>query len=241
MRRTPPPLSGGAIAAGHPETVRVGADVLAAGGNAVDACVAAGIASWIAEPTVAGPGGGGFMLVHDPRRRSAVAYDFFTAVPGLGATGRPIAPLEELRVEFGTTTQLFLVGPGLVCRTGSRRRGVRGASARGPAAMGRAGAACDPARPHGRHAQSRAGRPACDPRPAPAAPTGRGRGLRARGQDARRGRHRCETCASPTTLERYAEHGAAEFSTGETARVIAESQAAEGGPLTAPRPCAPTA
>ena len=41
-----------------------------------------------------------------------MAFDFFTAVPGLGATGRPIAPLEELRVEFGTTTQLFLVGPG---------------------------------------------------------------------------------------------------------------------------------
>ena len=35
------------------------------------------------------------------------------------------------------------------------------------------------------------------------------------------------------TLERYAEHGGAEFSTGRTARVIAESQAAEGGPLTA--------
>ena len=93
------PRSGGAIAAGHPETVRVGAEMLAAGGNAVDACVAAGIASWIAEPTVAGPGGGGFMLVHDSRRQGAVAYDFFTSVPGLDATGRPIAPLEELQVD----------------------------------------------------------------------------------------------------------------------------------------------
>ena len=106
------PRSGGAIAAGHPESVRAGAQILGEGGNAVDACVAAGIASWVAEPTVAGPGGGGFMLVHDPRRHGAVAYDFFTVVPGLDPTGRPIAPLEELHVEFGTTTQLFLVGPG---------------------------------------------------------------------------------------------------------------------------------
>jgi gamma-glutamyltranspeptidase/glutathione hydrolase len=90
----------------------VGAEVLAAGGNAVDACVAAGIASWIAEPTVAGPGGGGFMLVHDPRRASTVAYDFFTAVPGLDPSPGARAPLDQLTVEFGTTTQLFHVGPG---------------------------------------------------------------------------------------------------------------------------------
>ncbi|MEO9176689.1 MAG: gamma-glutamyltransferase, partial [Gaiellales bacterium] len=88
----------------------VGAEVLAAGGNAVDACVAAGIASWIAEPTVAGPGGGGFMLVHDPGRASTVAYDFFTAVPGLDSSPGARAALDELTVEFGTTTQLFLVG-----------------------------------------------------------------------------------------------------------------------------------
>ena len=104
-------MSAGAIAAGHPETARVGAEILAAGGSAVDACVAAGIAAWAAEPTVTGPGGGGFMLVHDARRHRTVALDFFTALPGIGLTPRSRPGLIDVDVEFGTTTQLFRVGP----------------------------------------------------------------------------------------------------------------------------------
>ena len=59
----------GAIAAGHPRTAQVGAEILERGGNAVDACVAAGFASWVAESPLTGPGGGGFMLVHTARDR----------------------------------------------------------------------------------------------------------------------------------------------------------------------------
>jgi gamma-glutamyltranspeptidase/glutathione hydrolase len=232
MRRTPPPLSGGAIAAGHPETVRVGADVLAAGGNAVDACVAAGIASWIAEPTVAGPGGGGFMLVHDPLRRSAVAYDFFTAVPGLCATGRPIAPLEELRVEFGTTTQLFLVGPGS-CAVPGVAVGVYEAHRRAgrlpwaelvqPAIrLARTGATLN----RGQADLFAILDPLLRNRPSAAEVFGPEGRMLLEGDSVRNER-------LADTLERYAEHGAAEFATGDTARVIAESQGAEGGPLTA--------
>ena len=36
----------GAIAAGHALTARAGARILEEGGNAVDACVAAGFAAW---------------------------------------------------------------------------------------------------------------------------------------------------------------------------------------------------
>ena len=39
----------GAVAAGHPLTAEAGAQALAEGGNAVDACVAAAFASWAAE------------------------------------------------------------------------------------------------------------------------------------------------------------------------------------------------
>ena len=63
----------GAIAAGHPLTAEVGARVLADGGNAVDACIAAGFASWVTESTLTGPGGGGFMLVHRGRDRPDLA------------------------------------------------------------------------------------------------------------------------------------------------------------------------
>jgi gamma-glutamyltranspeptidase/glutathione hydrolase len=78
----------GAIAAGHPVTAQAGADVLADGGNAVDACIAAAFASWVAESPLTGPGAGGFMVVHRDRDRSARVLDFFVTVPGLGASSR---------------------------------------------------------------------------------------------------------------------------------------------------------
>ena len=99
----------GAIAAGHPVTAEVGARVLAAGGNAVDACVAAGFASWVAESPLTGPGGGGFMLVHRDGR--ARLLDCFVAVPGLGVTNGQIAEVEEARVVFeGENSQEFRIG-----------------------------------------------------------------------------------------------------------------------------------
>ena len=55
----------GAIAAGHPLTADAGARVLREGGGAVDACIAAAFVSWVCESPLTGPGGGGFMLVHD--------------------------------------------------------------------------------------------------------------------------------------------------------------------------------
>ena len=48
----------GAIAAGHEVTAQAGARILAEGGNAVDACIAAAFASWVAESPLTGPGRG---------------------------------------------------------------------------------------------------------------------------------------------------------------------------------------
>ena len=182
------------------------------------------------------------MLVHDPRRAERGRVRLLHCRARVSsAPGRPIAPLEELRVEFGTTTQLFLVGPGSCAvpgvavgvyeahrragrlpwaragrspRSGSRARAPRSIAAR-PTCMRSSTRSCAGDRPRPRSSGRRAG---CSSRAT-----------------------RCGTSGSPTTLERYAEHGRREFSTGETARVIAESQAAEGGPLTAPRPRATTA
>ena len=102
----------GAIAAGHPATAEVGAEVLRAGGSAIDACVAAAFASWVAEPALTGPGGGGFLVAFDAARRRPLAVDCFVAVPGKGHGGAPVAPLEPYVVDFGTGQQTFLVGPG---------------------------------------------------------------------------------------------------------------------------------
>src|SRR3954447_14434314 len=54
----------GVVAAGHPITAQAGADALRAGGNAVDAAVAAVLMSFVTESPLTGPGAGGFMLVH---------------------------------------------------------------------------------------------------------------------------------------------------------------------------------
>src|SRR5581483_5697930 len=101
----------GAIAAGHPLTARVGADVLAAGGNAFDACVAAAFASWVVESPLAGPGGGGFLLARPADGRGDALYDFFVTVPGAERRWTP-RPMAELAVDFadGGTSQPFRVG-----------------------------------------------------------------------------------------------------------------------------------
>jgi gamma-glutamyltranspeptidase/glutathione hydrolase len=97
----------GAIAAGHPLTAEVGARTLEDGGNAVDACVAAGFASWVTESPLTGPGGGGFMLVHTGRDNRTRVLDFFVSLPS-GPRGEP----EEVAIAFDeATTQLFRVGP----------------------------------------------------------------------------------------------------------------------------------
>jgi gamma-glutamyltranspeptidase/glutathione hydrolase len=100
----------GAIATGHEASAQAGAEILADGGNAVDAAVAAAFAACQGEPTLTGLGGAGFATVHLPGGDDH-CFDFFASVPGLeGQTeiaGQPV-PVDVL---FGATTQTFHVGP----------------------------------------------------------------------------------------------------------------------------------
>jgi gamma-glutamyltranspeptidase/glutathione hydrolase len=106
----------GAIAAGHPLTAAAGARVLEAGGSAVDACVAAAVTSWVCESMLTGPGGGGFMLVHEASSGQTVVLDFFVTVPRGAASGS----LLELAVDFdGDTRQLFRTGCAAVAVPGT--------------------------------------------------------------------------------------------------------------------------
>jgi len=106
----------GAIAAGHPLTAEAGADVLRAGGNAVDACIAAAAVSWVCESPLTGPGGGGFLLFHDAAAGRSVLLDFFVAVPERPAESTDMV---ELAVDFdGDTQQLFHTGPAAVAVPG---------------------------------------------------------------------------------------------------------------------------
>jgi gamma-glutamyltranspeptidase / glutathione hydrolase len=101
----------GAVAAGHPLTAEAGAQVLREGGNAVDACIAAGVMSWVAESPLTGPGAGGFMLVHRARDHSDRLLDFFVEVPGRGLGRHRTTEMEEVDVEFDRdAAQVFRIG-----------------------------------------------------------------------------------------------------------------------------------
>jgi gamma-glutamyltranspeptidase / glutathione hydrolase len=107
----------GAIAAGHPLTANAGIRVLRAGGSAVDACVAAAFVSWVCESPLTGPGGGGFMLVHEAETGKTTVLDFFVTVP---KEARGDVELLELAVDFdGDTRQLFRTGAAAVAVPGT--------------------------------------------------------------------------------------------------------------------------
>ncbi|MCA9715896.1 MAG: gamma-glutamyltransferase, partial [Myxococcales bacterium] len=99
----------GIAAAGHVITAEAASEVMAAGGNAIDAVVAALWAASVAEPVLSSPGGGGFILartadgqtrvhdffVHTPRRKRMRDVDFYPIV-----------------ADFGVATQTFHIGLG---------------------------------------------------------------------------------------------------------------------------------
>jgi gamma-glutamyltranspeptidase/glutathione hydrolase len=101
----------GVVAAGHPLTAQAGADVLRAGGNAVDAAVASVLMSFVTESPLTGPGAGGFMLVHTAGGEDHL-LDFFVAAPGKGLHEPEPAALEPIDVEFAAEAiQRFNIGP----------------------------------------------------------------------------------------------------------------------------------
>lgn len=79
----------GAVAAGHPLSVQAAHDVLADGGNAFDACLAAALMACVAEPVFASLGGGGVMLVRTDGRQPWV-YDFFADTPRIRRREAPL-------------------------------------------------------------------------------------------------------------------------------------------------------
>jgi gamma-glutamyltranspeptidase/glutathione hydrolase len=99
----------GVVAAGHPLTAEAGAGVLREGGNAVDAAVAAVIASFAVESPLTGLGAGGYMMVHAGGETTLI--DFFVVAPGLDAVERR-AELVPVPVHFDAEIeQTFYVGP----------------------------------------------------------------------------------------------------------------------------------
>ena len=107
------------MAAGHDATAEAACQILAAGGNAFDATLAAFLAACIAEPILASLGGGGFLLAHDANGEQTL-YDFFTQTPRRRRERDvDFYPIEG---DFGGATQEFHIGFGSVACPG----GVKG-------------------------------------------------------------------------------------------------------------------
>ena len=86
------------VAAANPLAVEAASAMLAKGGSAVDAAIAAQLVLGLVEPQSSGLGGGAFMLVHDARTGALTAYDGRETAPAaarpdrfLGPGGTPLA------------------------------------------------------------------------------------------------------------------------------------------------------
>ena len=94
-----------AVAAGHPATADAGAEILADGGTAADAAVAACLASCVAETVMTGLLGGGHAIYFDADRGTTRNLDCFVSVPsGNGAL------MESLEVPFGEELVHYAIG-----------------------------------------------------------------------------------------------------------------------------------
>lgn len=85
----------GMVVAQERLSAQVGADIMARGGNAVDAAVATGFAMAVTYPRAGNIGGGGFMVIHTAKGED-VAIDYRETAPGkatrdmfLGSDGKP--------------------------------------------------------------------------------------------------------------------------------------------------------
>ncbi|MFZ6184180.1 gamma-glutamyltransferase [Nannocystis pusilla] len=128
----------GMVVASSNEAARVGAQILAEGGNAVDAAVAIQFALGVAEPGFSGIGGGGFMMIYDADEDVVTVVDSRERAPAsakpkmfLNENGEPIpfaerrtlgvaigvpgalAGAEYARAEFGTRSLADLLAPSI--------------------------------------------------------------------------------------------------------------------------------
>ena len=86
----------GMVVAQEKLSAHIGRDVLAQGGNAVDAAVATGFAMAVSYPRAGNIGGGGFMVIHLADGNKDIAIDYRETAPAaatrdmfLGADGKP--------------------------------------------------------------------------------------------------------------------------------------------------------
>ena len=94
-----PFMSGVAVASSSQLAADIGAEIARAGGNAVDAAVAAMIMSMTSEPGVCSLGASGFVTI-GPANGPAVTIEGYAAMPGLGVP-RALLGTNAFGIEMG--------------------------------------------------------------------------------------------------------------------------------------------
>lgn len=92
----------GVVSAGRAEAAAIGRDIIAKGGNAVDAAVATAFAMGVCEPNASGLGGGGFMMIRSAKTGECVFLDFRETAPAEAtpAMYQPKAPGSDIDVSM---------------------------------------------------------------------------------------------------------------------------------------------
>lgn len=105
-------LRGGAVV-DEPRAALIARDVLANGGNAADAAVAAYFALAVTLPSAAGLGGGGVCLVHDADKKTTDVFDFLprAAKGGLVAVPGNVRGMAAINARYGRLPWAQLVSP----------------------------------------------------------------------------------------------------------------------------------
>src|SRR5438876_7360039 len=81
-RRSAAQSERGVVAAGHADEVVAGLAMLEAGGNAIDAVVAAAFVGYVVEPVMCGVGGYGRLSAYLVAQRRTISVDHYIRAPG---------------------------------------------------------------------------------------------------------------------------------------------------------------
>jgi gamma-glutamyltranspeptidase / glutathione hydrolase len=107
-----------AVAAPSRLAADAGAEITAAGGNAVDVALASVMTAMVTEPGICAPGSGGFLTVAHPTG-PVVVYDGYMEMPGRDATApRFGGGITEVVTEYGGGMRT-LIGPGSIATPGA--------------------------------------------------------------------------------------------------------------------------
>jgi len=103
----------GAVAVDEPMAAQIGRDVLASGGSAADAAVAAYFALAVTLPSTAGLGGGGVCLINDRQDKTVEAIMFLPLARPGGQVGLPlnVRGMALLQARHGKAHWSALLGP----------------------------------------------------------------------------------------------------------------------------------